>query len=443
MNNQFDPMTGERVTTNDTQSSNNEPAGKKKKGWIFALIAIILVIAVGAVTAAVKSGVFSSDSAKVVAAITNTLNDTDYLTETLKMGSLFVSDELTVSMNSEAEGYGMELQFLSGKTQKQMLGSVDVPGFTTVDFQAELTEEELKVQVSELSDYIFTYNYTQTKSSYMQEVFGYQLDSFDEMLKILHSAEREPEYNSELIKTILAEGKKLEFEKAASEEFEVDKQNRKCKAISTTITIDSIQNIMDEIEAVCQESWNQTYGYQGYAGDIEDYFDEIEEELADMEDFHVTFFIYKNKLACVRIEEEQEELELRFLGGDTRMQNMQVLIDGEEILRMEGENVESTEVRTFFVEGEEMMCLEYDRKSGDLDIDADEGRTLISGKIAQDKDGFGVSLDKLMIDGQFVNLKYSVSVKKGASFKEFEGREFDLSQATVMSSSIPIYIFHP
>jgi hypothetical protein len=349
------------------------------------------------------------------------------MTSSLKFGSLFVSDELTFSFESEAQGYGMEFQFLYGKVQKQVLGSMDVPDFTTVDFQAELTEEQLRVLVPAVSDYVFTYDYTKPKSSFMQENFGYRLDTLDEMLQTLYSAKRDTEFNSDLVKTIIEEGQKLEFEKADAEEFEVDGQDRKCKGISTTITRDCIQNIMDELETVYQESWSTAYGYYGYY--IEDYFDEMEEYLDEMEDFEVTFFIYQNKLACIRIEEDGEEAELRFLGGNTRMQNMQLLFDGEEMLRIEGENVESTEVKKLFVEGEETASLEYDQKNGDLDITMDGGRTVLSGNVFLDKDIFNASIDKTMVDGQFIDAKWGMSIKKGASFEKIEGTEFNLSQA--------------
>lgn len=439
MNGQFDKETGERIQENAgapqpyfyqtaEPPSDNGPAGKKKKGWIFAVIAVIVIAVAGAVFAAVKSGFFSSDSAKVMAAITNTVNDTDYLASTLKFGSLFASDDLTFSFESETQGYEMEFQFLFGESQKQLLGSMDVPDFTTVDFQAELTEEQLRVQVPVVSGYIFTYDYTKPKSSFMQENFGYRLDTFDEMLKNLYSAERNAQYHSDLVKTIIEEGQKLEFEKAEAEEFEVDKQDRNCKGISTVITRDCIQNIMDELEIIYRESQGAAYGYDGYY--IEDYFDELEENLEEMEDFDVTFFIYKNKLACIRIEEDGEEAELRFLGGDTRMQNMQLFFEGEELLRLEGETVESTEVKRFFVEGEEMAGLEYDQKNGDLDITMDNGSTSLSGNVVLDKDSFNASIDKTMVNGQFVDVKWGMSVKKGASFEKIEGTEFNLSQAT-------------
>lgn len=112
------------------------------------------------------------------------------------------------------------------------------------------------------------------------------------------------------------------------------------------------------------------------------------------------------------------------------MQNMQFLIDGEEMLRLEGETVESTEVKTLFVEGEETAVLEYDRKTGDLDLETDGGRTVLSGNVFLGQDIFSASFDKLMIDGQFVDAKWELYIKKGASFEKIEGPEFDLSQAT-------------
>ena len=161
------------------------------------------------------------------------------------------------------------------------------------------------------------------------------------------------------------------------------------------------------------------------------YFDEIEESISEMEDVDLTFFIYEKKLACVRIEIEDEEAELRFLGGDTRMQNMQFLIDGEEMLRIEGEKEDSTEVKTVFMEGEEAVSLEYNRKTGALDISADAGRTAISGNVFLDKDSFKASMDRVMTEGQPVDLTFGMTIEKGASFQEFDGEEFDIGQASV------------
>ena len=57
---------------------------------------------------------------------------------------------------------------------------------------------------------------------------------------------------------------------------------------------------------------------------MEYYFDDMEESISEMEDVDLTFFIYKKKLACIRAEIQEEEAELRFLGGDTRMQKYAV-----------------------------------------------------------------------------------------------------------------------
>lgn len=429
MNGNFDSVTGEQTQANGTaspQASGTGAPGKKKKGWLIALAAVV-VVAAGAVFAAAKSGVFMSDSAKVLAAVSNTLNDTDYLTGALKLGSLSGADSYTVSLDSQAQMYDMELRFLLGKTRKQLLGSMDGPDIAGAKFQAELTEEKLRVQVPALSDYIFTYDYTQPKSDYMIENFGSRMDTLDEMLKSLYETKPEGESNSDLIRTVIEEGKKLEFTKVDAEEFEVDEEDRKCNGIATTVTQECMQNILDEVEKVVRESQDGAYGYDaGYAGE---YFDEIEKDLAEIEDVDVTFFIYKKKLACIRIEAKDTEAELCFLGGDTRMQNMQFNVGEEEVMRLEGQTVDSTEIRKLFVEGEEYLVLEYDRKDGDLDITADGGRTMLSGNIALEKDSFNASVDRLMAGGQLLDITCSMSVEKGASFKEIEGKEFDLGRA--------------
>ena len=164
------------------------------------------------------------------------------------------------------------------------------------------------------------------------------------------------------------------------------------------------------MEDTVRDSMESAYGY----GDIytEYYFDQLEDSISEIEDVDLTFFIYEKKLACVRVEIEDEEAEIRFLGGDTRMQNMQFLIDGEEMLRIEGEKKDTTEVRTVFLEGEESVTLEYNRKTGLLDITADGGRTVIAGNIFLDKDSFNASIDRVMVDGQFVDLTFGMNIKK-------------------------------
>lgn len=411
-----------------------EQAPKKKKaGPILAVIAVLLVLAAGAVVWAVKSGLFSSNSTKVLAAITNTVRDTGDLTGAFRFGDILLSDESTLTVSTESPDFGMELRFLHGNPRKQMLGSMDISGFMDVDFQAELTEEELMVRVPSVADYIFTYNYQEPKSGYLNDYYGDSLDDIDELLEAIYTPEEQAELDTDLAKTIAEECGKLEFEKASSEEFEVDREKRKCTGISTTVPRESLETIYDEFEDAVRDSMESAYRYGVYGYDMytEYYFDEIEESISEMEDVDLTFFIYEKKLACVRIEIEDEEAELRFLGGDTRMQNMQFLIDGEEMLRIEGEKEDSTEVKTVFMEGEEAVSLEYNRKTGALDISADAGRTAISGNVFLDKDSFKASMDRVMTEGQPVDLTFGMTIEKGASFQEFDGEEFDIGQASV------------
>lgn len=457
MDMKFDPVTGERIQedgaaqqeqaassaaaqgTGDPgqsqqayfyqQSGDAGQPKKKKRGVIFAVLAILLVLAAGAAVWAMKSGIFSSNSAKVIEAFTNTVSDMDYLAGAFKFGDILLANESTVAFHSDSQDFDMELQFLYGKPRKQMLGSLDVSGYMDVDFQAELTEEQLMVQVPSVTDYIFTYHYKEPKNGYLKDYYGDSLDDIDELLEALYSSGSQAEPDLDLAKTIAEECGKLEFEKTASEEFEVDQEKRKCTAISTTVTRESLQKIFDEFEDSVMDSIMESgYGYYGY---MEYYFDDMEESISEMEDVDLTFFIYKKKLACIRAEIQEEEAELRFLGGDTRMQNMQFMIDGEEMLRIEGDIVDSTEVKKVFSEGEETARLEYNRKTGDLDISADGGRTVISGNVFLDKDSFEATLDKIMLDGQFADMTFGMTIKKGASFQEFDGNEFDLGEASI------------
>ncbi len=209
MSMRFDPVTGEKIQQDSEPQENQagqsyfyqqpapeQPPKKKKAGPILAVIAVLLVLAAGAVVWAVKSGLFSSNSAKVLAAITNTVRDTGDLTGAFRFGDILLSDESTLTVSTESPDFGMELQLLHGTPRKQMLGSMDISGFMDVDFQVELTEEELMVQVPSVADYIFTYNYKEPKSGYLNDYYGDSLDDIDELLEAIYSPEEQAELDS-------------------------------------------------------------------------------------------------------------------------------------------------------------------------------------------------------------------------------------------------------
>ena len=103
MSMRFDPVTGEKIQQDSEPQENQagqsyfyqqpapeQPPKKKKAGPILAVIAVLLVLAAGAVVWAVKSGLFSSNSAKVLAAITNTVRDTGDLTGAFRFGDILL-----------------------------------------------------------------------------------------------------------------------------------------------------------------------------------------------------------------------------------------------------------------------------------------------------------------------------------------------------------------
>ena len=131
MSMRFDPVTGEKIQQDSEPQENQagqsyfyqqpapeQPPKKKKAGPILAVIAVLLVLAAGAVVWAVKSGLFSSNSAKVLAAITNTVRDTGDLTGAFRFGDILLSDESTLTVSTESPDFGMELQLLHGTPRK-------------------------------------------------------------------------------------------------------------------------------------------------------------------------------------------------------------------------------------------------------------------------------------------------------------------------------------
>lgn len=439
----FDPMTGKPL------QAGVSPKPRKSHKGIAILAAILLVLAIGGggVFAAFKTGLFMSDSQKVWAAIANTVLDQGRIGEVLQKIKL-PDSKYTVNVEMDIpEGY-IKVGFASSEKEKQLSGTFSEPGVMEINFIAGLDKEKLQLQVPELSDKVLVYNYKEEIGGYLLEELGTtDMEAFEMINQVLETVnaggnQKEnaaEEVLQEFSEEIIKEGKSLKFEEAAAQEFEVDGKEVKCKGYKTTLRSDNVINVINAAEELIVDNYNAIFGGVleesldiSYAEMLEglDDLDDLREEYRYMPDVDMAFYLAKGKLACIRMESEGVQVDLLFLGGETRMQNMKMVGEGETLLEVKGESQGSSEYIEIILNEYEAMNITYDHESGSYSIYSRDGEFDLNGTLKADKNGWEISLEDPVIEDTPAEGKFLISVEKGASIEKLSGEKINLGNAS-------------
>lgn len=422
----FDPMTGRPVRK-----------GKSKRKWFIALgtVAVVfLVIFVG-----VKSGLFLSKSNKVLAALVNTLEDQPHLIQNLEALNLLSEDSYTVGaavkMDDGWDKIAYDVQYSVSSSEKQASGNISVDSYWgeeyDIDFVAAITSSQVKLQLPEMDSRVFSYNYKEEKDGYLTQILNDDgIEAIDSMCEALYSTKEQKDLQKKISKIVLKEYQSLKFKKVGKEEFEIDGKDRKCKGYQTTITEDNLVNICDEIEQVIEEKYGDTLE-EAYI-DIDDVFDDLCDELEEVPDIDVTFYLYHNKIACVSLEAEGEEVQILLKGGEKGMQNIEVVVeDYGTVMELKSSVKGTTEKYQLEIDETEVGTLEYNYKSGDFTIESGRYYDSISieGNLQGSSKEMTLSVDEFE-DDYGDELEFTLYIKKGASMQKLKGTEFDLGNAS-------------
>ena len=106
-------------------------------------------------------------------------------------------------------------------------------------------------------------------------------------------------------------------------------------------------------------------------------------------------------------------LEIHFLGGDTRIQNMEVIAEDETVVEIEGQTDGTTEFASLYIEGEEVLETEYDTKSGKYEIGLTQDDISVSGVFLADKKKIELSAESIEVYGDSVGADFQLSIQKG------------------------------
>ena len=291
----FDPMTGKPLSgepvVGKKKIKEKKPRRKLGKGWkaLIIVASIVVICAVG--VCGVCSGVFLGKSGKVVIATANTLIESAQLLQN--------ADDWKIE-----EKYGKEnVQLASLGSSLPMAGMPVWQGYT-----ADST--------GFLDDILQEY-WTQD-----------HIDSLNEMCDDLYDATGRRENILTLVKLFMKEYKTLNFNEAGTEIFEIDGKDCKSRGYRTTLDSDFMRQIIDDIEDLADGDMER---YFGSGENTREMFDACREMVDNFPDMDVTFYIYKNKLACIKFEYEREDMQIVFRGGSTRMQNIEIIENGEII----------------------------------------------------------------------------------------------------------------
>ena len=420
----FDPMTGAPVQSNagtEYTAGINTGTGKKKKGKFAAILGVVAAILCCCVVAfaGVKSGAFLGPSGKVALAVSNTFTDIPEVAENMKGINLLNEKAYTVSVDGKVESNSINVTYSSKTNEKQFSGKINVEDTPEISFLAGIDKNKVKAEIPLLGNKLFIYDYHEEKSGYLKEQLGSDtLDAIDKACETVFSQKEQKNQTEKLAKILTRQYKDLKFKSVGKDSFEVNGKDRKCKGYQVTVTEDTMKDFVDALDDFTSEELGDIYDQ----ADVREAFNELRDGFDGMPDMDITFYIYKGKLACVSFEVQGDELQLLFKGGKTRTQNMELKADGETLMELEGEVSGKTEKSRLYVDGDKVLEMEYNAKTGDYELDlTDDVR--ISGTLKTDRKGFEFSIRGDDISG-------TVTIKKGAEIEKYSGEEFDIGNAS-------------
>ena len=430
---QFDPMTGEllseKKTENDSEWQFDPMTGKpvkKKKGKILIIAAAVIVLAVVAF-AGIKSGLFLSNGSKVLRAVKNTVDMDTHLADALEKLSILRSDNYTVDyrMEIDEEDIDMDIEYANSPQKKWMSGNVRYE-YLRFSFMAELTSSQLRVKLPDLSERVFTYNFQEKKTGFITKyVDSDVLESIDNTLNTLASKKEQTTLEKDIYDIFRDQYRSLRFETVDKKEFKINGKNRKCKGYSTTITSDDAVDVLRGIRDVCKDEYS-------YLLDAMDYTDLIN-EFRDMPDIEVTFYLYKNRIACINLETDNLYMRVLVDGDGKKEQSIRVIADGEDVLELKKTEKNTEERYSLSIEDTEVLKIRYNYKSGDYILemyDSYEGTMTMEGSLISDSSGLEVSVGEISTRWETFDPGIYLSIRRGSTVGELDGEEFDIGDAT-------------
>ena len=441
----------------DYQNYQTTPPTSSAKKWLLPVLIGGGATVVAMVVAVVLfvSGAFLSPVQKLALASTNTFKEAGLIGEILNASlEASTSKEYTSSMMMEYQGYAIDVESRVTEDAKQVWAQLDMEGYPELQATLTFTDVELWAYAPVLGDYVFAYNYTEIpKGALFSQVDENAIVFINGLLTKVY--EGDDIEDSEALKAMAEEFQtvfgELEIEEVDKKEFEINGKDVNCAGYEVVldaelmtdvleIILNGMYDYLDEMELDKVESVDMS--------ELKDSIAETVESVEDMPEITFTFYLDSNMYAAIvmEVEDEEEELEILFQGGDYRAQNITIRFDDKDVFKIKGEtdgdeeNVEfvicdyetynwETGESTF--EDYTIAEYEYNKKSGEFELvllSAGEAMVSLEGNIVCDKNGIAITDGEIISMGE--KISFEASYKKGAEIASAEGKRFDIGNAS-------------
>ena len=437
----FDPMTGEPI---NPQPQENAEQGApympqtpvdapKKKNWIKGVAiagGTVVVVVVAAV--AIKNAIIGKGG-KVLLVTANTFKDTPTIIKESNLDSaaeLIAKGKYTVTTSFDVSGDGFEGKFVSTPKEKQLSGKLDIEGISA-DGVVGISDTELKAYIPLISDDTFVYNFKDdNEEGYLVvliEDSGIDIEDVNNALRQVTSIEEKATDKStkQLGKDLLKEFNSWDWEKADKKSCKIDGKTRKVKGYKVEVTGDEVESMVGILEDYYKDQLDDMDYLKDFnldIDDIDDMFDDIYDLCGYMDDVDLEFYIYKNKLAAIYVDDGSNTGEILFEGGDYRLQNVECNFenDYDDIsFEIAGSSKGSVENLEFILEGYTALEIEYDSKNGDFTVGNDYFD--VDGTLKKNGKGFDFSVD-------YDELNVSLSLTADTKLEKYEGDKIDVTE---------------
>ena len=456
----FDAMTGKPVYIDYTENANDNTsdsgenvaeAPKKafKINWgIAGIIAAIVILLVAAVLLIRGIAGGLGAHSKILNASISTIKGDVFGSQALDALDILSSDaqtyEAEIDMNTDMGrmNLNMDYAFDASKGQMGINGAAKVSGVVEENFSLYYDDSIIQVSLPDLiDDTIFQYDYTsEDNDGYIYDLVRDETEGKLSDVNALLTAsnnmyKKSSKYRNALKKELLKVYNNIEIEKTDSDYFEIDDKDRKCVGYSFTIDEDILAGCLDAAENAILETYGDDYSDMISAAcrltgedEWDEMFEDAREELKDFDDIDVEVYIYKNKLAAVKVETDYEDVSVEFQGGDTRTSNMRIKYsdrwDSYNVKlksELDGKKLEGSLTSA----GVNMLNYTYNTESGklELSVDGSEMECVIRVKDGSIEMGFDGYLDGY-------NMEADLNISKKARIKSLEdGDIFDVGTA--------------
>lgn len=420
----FDPMTGQPINTN------NEDNKKNNTGLILGLIIGGVVLLVGIIIAILMLVVYNGKT-QVALATKNTVEEITNNNQLIKVFDVkdIVGDKnysVEVDVDTELPSVGdisVEGKISVADDLMQASGDLDLSFLPSIEYIFQLDDHQLKGNIPLLDKYLFTYDYTKNNNGYlMQQVDTETLNAaLSQAYKAVFEADLDEDISKELKDTYVEAFKALKYSKIKSSEYAIDGKAVKCKGYEVTMSADEINKLLTATNTILINNYEEIMDI----GDIEDYISDY-----DGSDLNIDFYIYRNTLAAIIVNNDEEKIEIQFNGGNYRAQNIKVLENDTEIMAVTGSISDGVETVSMSIDNKYSLGYAYDTNKDKLTLNFTDGYDVydIDMEVIRTKSKLDISMD--FIDFGDTYIGGSLVLSDDADIKNLTGTEFNIGTAT-------------